>query len=105
MTTKVEFDEEGKILVNLDDILLNQNVHRIQPYPSRNPKVEKERFKLGKLSKAKRDWIASITSLKTPMRPLTVFAKATPRNWGTGGNADPRFTTISLQRHLWNYRK
>lgn len=98
VTTKVEFDEEGKILVNLDDILLNQNVHRIQPYPSRNPKVEKERFKLGKLSKNKTR-LNSINNFpeNTHVTVDYVFENPTPRNWGTGGNADPRFTTISLQ--------
>jgi len=98
VSTKIEFDKEGKIVVDLGKVVLNENIHRIAPMPSRDPKRDKNRFKLGKLSKDKTRYndFANFPE-NTHIVVDYVYENMTPRNVGTGGNADARFTTISLQ--------
>lgn len=98
VSTKIEFDNEGKIVVDLGSVVLNENIHRIAPMPSRDPKRDKDRFKLGKLSKDKTRYndFANFPE-NTHVVVDYVYENMTPRNGGTGGNADARFTTISLQ--------
>lgn len=98
VSTKVEFDKDGKLVVDLGKLVLNENIHRIAPMPSRDPKRDKNRFKPGKLSKDKTrfnrfDNFPENTHVVVDY----VYENMTPRNFGTGGNVDPRFTTISLQ--------
>jgi len=98
ISTKIEFDEEGKIVVDLSDVVMSEDLHKISPYPSRDPKADKNRFKPGKLSKTKTrlnrvDNFPENTHIVVDY----VYENPTPRNFGTGGSADARFTTISLQ--------
>lgn len=98
ISTKIEFDNEGKIVVDLSKVVMNENLHKITPYPSRDPKADKNRFKPGKLSKDKTrlnrvDNFPENTHIVVDY----VYENPTPRNFGTGGSADARFTTISLQ--------
>ncbi|WP_100644023.1 zinc-dependent metalloprotease [Alteromonas facilis] len=98
VSAKIEHEDDGKIAIKLDDVVTNENLHRIAPMPADDPKVDKTRYKLGKLSGDKTK-IASIDNFAQNTHVVVdyVFENDTPKVSGGNEITDPRFTTISLQ--------
>lgn len=98
VSTKIVNEEDGKIAVALEDIVANEKLHRVAPMPSSDPKAEKKRFQLGKLSKDKTK-IAGIDNFEQNTHVVVdyVFENDTPKVRGGNEITDPRYTTISLQ--------
>lgn len=98
VSTKIVKEEDGKIAIKLDDVVKNEQLHRVSPMPSPNPKADKKRFKLGKLSKDKTK-ISSIDNFAQNTHIIVdyVFENSTPKVRGGNEITDPRYTTIKLQ--------
>ena len=98
VSTKIVKEEDGKIAIKLDDIVENEKLHRISPMPSADPKADKKRFKVGKLSKNKTK-ISSIDNFEQNTHVVVdyVFENGTPRVRGGNEITDPRYTTVKLQ--------
>lgn len=98
VSTKIVKEEDGKIAIKLDDIVENEKLHRITPMPSADPKADKKRFKVGKLSKNKTK-ISSIDNFEQNTHVVVdyVFENGTPKVRGGKEITDPRYTTVKLQ--------
>lgn len=98
VSAKIVKEEDGKIAIKLDDIVENEKLHRIAPMPSADPKADKKRFKLGKLSKDKTK-ISAIDNFEQNTHVVVdyVFENSTPKVRGGREITDPRYTTIKLQ--------
>ena len=98
VSTKIVKEEDGKIAIKLDDIVENEKLHRISPMPSADPKADKKRFKVGKLSKNKTK-ISSIDNFEQNTHVVVdyVFENGTPKVRGGNEITDPRYTTVKLQ--------
>lgn len=98
VSTKIVKEEDGKIAIKLDDIVENEKLHRISPMPSADPKADKKRFNVGKLSKDKTK-ISSIDNFEQNTHVVVdyVFENGTPKVRGGNEITDPRYTTVKLQ--------
>lgn len=98
VSTKIEMDEEGKYAVPLADLVLNESIHKVSPWP--NPAADKDskRFKLGKFTGGK-SRILEINNFpeNTDMIVEYVFEDANPKNAGNNELADPRYVSVQLQ--------
>ncbi|WP_100655993.1 zinc-dependent metalloprotease [Alteromonas flava] len=98
VSAKIAHEDDGKIAIKLDDVVANENLHRIAPMPADDPKEDKKRFKLGKLSGDKTK-VASIDNFAQNTHVIVdyVYENDTPKVRGGNEITDPRYTTISLQ--------
>ena len=98
VSAKIVKEEDGKIAIKLDDLVENEKLHRVAPMPAADPKADKKRFKLGKLSKDKTK-ISSIDNYEQNTHVVVdyVFENSTPKVRGGREITDPRYTTIKLQ--------
>ncbi|MBO1256936.1 zinc-dependent metalloprotease [Alteromonas sp. 5E99-2] len=98
VSTKIEHEEEGKIAISLSDVFKNEQLHRITNIPANDPKIEKKRFKLGKLSKDKTT-ISEISNFPSNTHVIVdyVYDDAVPKVSGGSDLSDQRYTTLSIQ--------
>lgn len=98
VSTKIKHEEDGKIAISLQDLVKNEDLHRVSPMPSRNPEADKNRFKPGKFSKNK-SRIASINNFPENTHVVVdyVYENDTPMVSGGSEIADQRYTTLSIQ--------
>lgn len=97
-TLTIEHQDDTRLAISLDSFLLNEKLTPIAPFPSSNSKVEKRRFKLGKLDNDKTR-IREVRNFPENTHVVVdyIYQNMAPRNFGGPEHTDPRFTTISLQ--------
>ena len=98
VSSKVTLNDEGKFVVKLDDMFLNEKLHRVAPLPHPDPKEDKKRFKLGKFSKDK-SRIVSIDNFPQNTHVIVdyVYENSTPKVRGGREITDPRYVSLKLQ--------
>lgn len=98
ISTKIKMDEEGRYAIDLGDLVLNESIHKVAPWPSPGAAKDKKRFKLGKL-KPKKSRVVDINSFpeNTDVIVEYVFEDGNPKNRGNKELADPRYVSIQLQ--------
>ncbi len=98
VSAKIVKEQDDRIAIKLSDVVKNEKLHRIAPMPSGDPKRDKKRFKLGKLSKNKTK-VTSIDNFAKNTHVVVdyVFENSTPKVRGGNEITDPRYTTIKLQ--------
>lgn len=98
VSTKLEVNEDGKYVIDLKKVFLNEKLHRVKPLPNPDAKAEKKRFKLGKFSKDK-SRIVSIDNFPQNTHVVIdyVYENDTPKVSGGNDLTDPRYTSIQLQ--------
>ncbi|GAC29815.1 zinc-dependent metalloprotease [Brumicola pallidula] len=98
LSTKIEHEEDGKIAISLGELFANEDLHKVSQTPSDDPKVEKRRFKPGKLSEDK----TSISEIKnfpenTHVVVRYVYENSDPKVDGGNEVSDSRYTTLQIQ--------
>lgn len=98
VSTEIKHEEEGKIAISLDEVFKGESMHRIAPMPSSNPENDKNRFKVGSLSKDKTS-IAAINNFPENTHIVVdyVYENDTPKVSGGAEISDQRYTTLSVQ--------
>lgn len=98
VSTKVKLNDEGKYIIDLHDVFMNEKFHRVAPMPNPDPKAEKRRFKVGKFSKDK-SRIVSVDNFPENTHVVVdyVYENATPKVRGGREISDPRYTSVQLQ--------
>ncbi|MFC3121983.1 zinc-dependent metalloprotease [Agaribacter flavus] len=98
ISTEIKHEEDGKIAFSLQSLVKNENLHRVAPMPASDPKVDKNRFKVGKFSKDKSK-IIEIDNFPENTHIVVdyVYENATPKVYGGDEIADQRYTTLSIQ--------
>jgi hypothetical protein len=98
VSAKIKHEEDGRIAIVLGDVFKGEDLHRVAPMPATDPKADKKRFKLGKLSKDKTS-IREINNFPENTHVIVnyVYENDTPKVSGGNEIADQRYTTISIQ--------
>ncbi len=98
VSTKIEFEDDNTMLIKLDEVFKNEQLHRVEPMPSSDTNREKARFKPGKFSKDK-SRILNINNFpeNTHITVDYVYENDTPKVRGGAEITDPRYTTLTLQ--------
>ncbi|WP_425325600.1 zinc-dependent metalloprotease [Planctobacterium marinum] len=98
LSTKIDMNEDGKYAISLSDLVLNENIHKVSPWP--NPAADKnsKSYKLGKFQDSK-SRILEINNFpaNTDMIVEYVFEDSNPKNFGNNELADPRYVSVQLQ--------
>lgn len=98
VSSKVEINDEGKYVIKLNDVFMNEKLHKVSPMANPDPKAEKKRFKLGKFSKDK-SRILSIDNFPENTHVVVdyVYENDKPKVRGGREITDPRYVSLKLQ--------
>lgn len=98
VSSKVEVNDEGKYVIKLGDVILNEKLHKVSPMPNPDPKAEKKRFKLGKFSKEK-SRILSVDNYPENTHIIVDYVYENDKPTVRGGRevTDPRYVSLKLQ--------
>jgi hypothetical protein len=98
VSAKVVVNEAGKYVIKLKDVFMNEKLHQVSPTPSADPKLEKKRFKLGKLSSEK-SRILEIDNFPENTHIVVDYVYESDKPQVRGGEyiTDPRYVTVTLQ--------
>lgn len=95
----IKSEEDGKLAVSADKLLLSESLHKVSPWPSSGDSAkDKKRFKVGKFDDKKS------RLLRTRGYPDNsdvvveyVFSNASPKVGGSRAVSDPRAVSVTLQ--------
>lgn len=98
VSSKVKVNDEGKFVIDLKDVFMNEKLHQVSPQPNPDPKAEKKRFKLGKLSSDK-SRIIDINNFPENTHVVVdyVYENDKPKVRGGREVTDPRYVSLKLQ--------
>lgn len=101
VSAKIKEQEDGKYAIDLNDVFLNESIHKVSPWPSSNPNADKKRFSLGKFEDGK-SRISDINNFpeNTHVTVDYVFENSSPKNRGGNELADPRYVSVQLQHAI-----
>ena len=101
VSLKVEAEKNGKIAVSLDDLFLNEQLHKVSPWPETDDEKNKNRFDLGKFTKEK-SRIVAIENFPQNTHIIVdyVFTNENPKVLGNNELSDPRFVSVQIQHAL-----
>lgn len=93
---EISEEEEGLIAISLQDLVKNESLHRVKPYPSGDS--SRESFNVGSLSSSK-SRIEDIRNFPENTHVVVdyVFENKSPKVYGGSEIADQRYTTLSIQ--------
>ncbi len=90
-------EDDARVLIKLDDVLLTESLHRITPRPDPEKKAH-EQFSLGKLSKEKTRYRqVRVYPKNVNVQVNYVYANEMPYIEGGDEVTDPRAVTVTLQ--------
>ena len=98
VSTDIKMDEAGRYAINLDDVVLNENIHKVSPWSSPAADKDKKRYKVGKFKSGK-SRILKVNNFpeNTDFIVEYVFENSNPKARGNRELADPRYVSVQLQ--------
>lgn len=99
---KIESEQDGKVLVNVDPLFLSESLHRVSQWPDGDNQGNKKQFKLGKLDETKSRIIKNRTyENNVDVIVEYVFNNDNPRGVGSIALTDPRVASLRIQHSFF----
>lgn len=101
VSLKIEAENNGKIAVSLDNLFVNEQLHKVSPWSGEDDDKAKGRFKLGKFTKEK-SRIVTVNNFPQNTHVVVdyVFTDENPKVRGNNELSDPRFVSVQIQHAL-----
>lgn len=99
LSTEIKMDEEGNYAIDLGELILNENIHKVSPWHNPAAAKDKKRYKLGKF-KAGKSRIVAINNFpnNTDFIVEYVFEDSNPKVRGNREIVDPRNVSVQVQQ-------
>ncbi len=99
---KIESEQDGKLVVNVDGLFLSESLHRVSQWPDGDSQGDKKQFKLGKLDEKKSRIIEKRTfDNNVDIVVEYVFNNDNPRGVGSIALTDPRVASLRIQHSFF----
>ncbi|WP_394147527.1 zinc-dependent metalloprotease [Shewanella atlantica] len=103
---KIESEQDGKLLVNVDELFLSESLHRLSQWADGNSQGDKKQFRLGKLDEGKSRIIKHRTyDNNIDIVAEYVFNNNNPRGVGSKALTDPRVASLRIQHSFFELPK
>ena len=99
---QIESEQDGKLLVSVDDLFLSESLHRISQWPVADAQENKKQFKLGQLDITK-SRIVKNRSYDNNIDVIVEYVFNNDNPWGVGSKAltDPRVASLKIQHSFF----